>query len=80
MNQWQKGQVQWFDKSSGEGVIVGENGEAYYVHYSTIVPKSDHTSTTAKSRARRNLDPGSKVKFQIYENLYSKRVEKIQEL
>ena len=77
MSQWKEGHVQWFDKSSGEGVVVGDDGASYYVHYSTIVPKNAQTKTL-KSPVRRNLDAGSKVKFQVYENLYSKRVEKIQ--
>lgn len=79
MANWQKGHVQWFDKSSGEGVVVGDNGESYYVHYSTIVPKSSR-STTAKPPSRRDLETGSKVKFQIYENLYSKRIDRVEEV
>lgn len=77
---WQKGRVQWFDKTSGEGVVVGENGESYYVHYSTIVPKSLQTKTTAKKGGRRNLDSGCDVRFKLYENLYSKRIEKVQQI
>ncbi len=80
MAQWQKGQVQWFDKSSGEGVVIGEDGESYYVHYSTIVQNSARTQTIKTKQSRRNLDSGKSVKFQVYENLYSKRVEKIQQI
>lgn len=75
MAQWQKGQVQWFDKSSGEGVVVGEDGASYYVHYSNIVEKKQQGPTT--QRPRRNLEAGEKVKFSVYENLYSKRVDSI---
>lgn|GEM_PF-953524 len=71
---WQKGYVHWFDESSGEGIVVGDDDESYYVHYSTIVAKAAQTAT----KPWRNLDAGSRVKFQIYENLYSKRVWKVE--
>lgn len=80
MSKWHKGRVQWFDKSSGEGVVLGNDGETYHVHYSTIVPNAGHTPTLqAKNSQRRNLDAGAEVKFQIYENAYSKCVEKVKE-
>jgi hypothetical protein len=81
MSKWQKGKVQWFDKSSGEGMVVGDNGEAYYVHYSTIVPLEKRPQTlSSKPRQRKNLDAGKEVKFTIYENLYSKSIEKVQQI
>lgn len=79
MAQWKRGYVQWFDKLSGEGVVVDNDGQSYYVHYSTIVPKQAQTQTLAKAKSRRNLDAGEEVKFQVYENLYSTRVLKVQE-
>ena len=80
MSKWKKGHVQWFDKSSGEGIVVGEDGTSYYVHYSTIDSKSDRTQTIGKQAKRRDLDAGKAVKFQIYENLYSKSIEKIEQI
>lgn len=79
MSRWQRGQVQWFDKSSGEGALLGDDGISYYLHYSTIAPPADRsrTMTTGKNTSRKNLDPGEKVQFLVYENLYSKRVEKV---
>jgi cold shock CspA family protein len=79
MAQWQKGLVQWFDKSSGEGVVLGDDGHSYYVHYSTIVSEPKRSPTMRRPVARRNLDSGQQVVFQVYENLYSKRVEKIKQ-
>ncbi len=77
MSAWKNGRVQWFDKSSGEGVIVSDNGESFYVHYSTIIPKNSRSLTIARQKERRNLDAGEAVKFQVYENSYSKRIDKV---
>lgn len=78
MSKWQKGQVQWFDELSGEGMVLDDQGESLYVHWSTIVPKNAKSRSTLN--ARKNLRPGKKVKFQVYENFYSKRIEKVQEI
>ncbi len=70
MSAWKAGKVQWFDDSSGEGMIVDEKtGQTFYVHYSTIVSEETH----------KKLLKGKKVKYQLYENLYSKRVDKVRE-
>lgn len=74
-----KGRVQWFDETSGEGVVVGDNGKSYYVHYSSIVPKSERR-TTGKTQRRRILTSGKEVEFEVYTNIYSERVSKVQEL
>ncbi|MFK7827270.1 MAG: hypothetical protein AB8G05_24210 [Oligoflexales bacterium] len=79
MSKWLKGKVQWFDKSSGEGMILDEAGESHYVHYSIIVPKTDLTETTGK-RIKKNLVAGKTVKLRFYENLFSKRVDQVKEL
>ena len=80
MSQWHKGNsVRWFDKLSGEGVVVGDDGQSY-VHYSTIVSQKERSPTTKTDVPRRNLNAGNVVKFLVYENLYSKRVLKVSEV
>lgn len=70
-----EGRVQWFDKSSGEGVIVGDDGISYYVHYSTILPEY-----ARGDGIRRDLNAGRRVRFSLYVNLYSARVEQCEEV
>lgn len=71
MQNWIKGRVQWFDKTSGEGMILDDKeGKSYYVHYSAIVSK----------QKRKNLDQGKEVRFQLYENLYTKQVDRVQQV
>ena len=70
MSVWKAGEVQWFDDTSGEGMIIdSEDGTPYYVHYSTIVSEKTH----------KKLQKGKKVEYRLYENLYSKRVDQIKE-
>lgn len=70
MSAWKAGKVQWFDEKSGEGMIVDlEDGTPYYVHYSTIVSEETH----------KKLKKGKKVEYQLYENIYSKRVDRVKE-
>ena len=78
MATWRSGHVQWFDKSSGEGVVIDKDGRSYHVHYSAIVPNRLRSKTT-KVAARRNLEDGAAVEFKVYENLYSARVSQIRE-
>jgi cold shock CspA family protein len=51
--QWQLGTVRWFDDFTGKGVITGDDGLDYKVHYSAIESKSKW----------KNLKNTSKVKF-----------------
>ena len=37
---WQLGKVRWFDDFTGRGVITGDDGLDYKVHYSAIDSKS----------------------------------------
>lgn len=67
-----KGRVVWFDASSGEGTIQGDDGAIYYVHYSCIVG--------ARRGFRVNLTAGHQVEFSIYSNLYSKRINQCREI
>ena len=71
MSGWKAGEVQWFDENSGEGMIIDkEDGTSYYVHYSAIRSKKKF----------KKLEKGSEVKFQLYENLYMKQVDKVEEV
>lgn len=71
MSAWKAGEVQWFDENSGEGMIIDkEDGTSYYVHYSAI-----QSNTKFKK-----LEKGKNVKFQLYENLYMKQVDKVKEV
>lgn len=71
MSAWKAGEVQWFDENSGEGMIIDkEDGSSYYVHYSAI----------QSSASYRRLEKGKEVKFQLYENLYMKQVDKVKEV
>ena len=71
MSAWKDGKVQWFDLEKGEGMIIDkEDGSSYYFHYSAIESKQKF----------KKLDKGREVKFQLYENLYMKQVDKVVEM
>lgn len=53
----QRGTVKWFNSEKGYGVISGENGEDYFVHYSEIV-----------GEGYKNLEEGQKVEYVLGEN------------
>lgn len=65
--QWQLGKVSWFNDGSGEGVIRGENGKNYFVHYSAI--ESD--------KKRKTLKPDQKVKIQVLDDDFARHVKKL---
>lgn len=64
---WQMGEVSWFNDGSGEGVVRGENGKNYYVHYSAI--QSDDK--------RKTLKPNQKVKVQVLDDEFARHVTKL---
>ena len=71
MSAWKDGKVQWFDLEKGEGMILDkEDGSSYYFHYSAIDSKKKF----------KEIEKGRDVKFQLYENLYMKQVDKIVEM
>ena len=78
-NKWNSGKVQWFDHSSGEGMILCDSGDYLYVHYSSIVNPKERTPTLS-TKKRKNLESGKSVKFTIYENFYSKSIEKVKQV
>ena len=53
---WQLGKVSWFDPSAGKGVIEGQDGLNYFVHYSSI--DSD--------QKWKSLKKGANVRFQSF--------------
>lgn len=71
MSAWKAGKVQWFDLEKGEGMVIDkDDGSSYYFHYSAIQTKEKF----------KKVEKGSDVKFQLYENLYMKQVDKISEV
>ena len=74
MSIWKSGKVQWFDKTTGEGMVLSEEGMPYYVHWSTIQPK-DRTTTARK----KNLKEGKKVKFKLFGPARAQQVEIVKE-
>lgn len=66
------GYVQWFDNTSGEGMIMCPSDKySYYVHWSAI------KYGVAGSKI---LDKHAPVEFTLYENLYMKQVDTINQL
>ena len=43
-----KGTVKWFSRKKGYGFITGEDGQDYFVHYSSIVDEGKYRSLDAE--------------------------------
>lgn len=69
MSEWKKGSVAWFNDSTGDGVVVSDDGTRYYVHYSSIQP-----TFTLKSKTRLTLKEGESVKFKPLQANYVNQV------
>lgn len=67
--QWKEGKVRWFDDLKGEGLIRDEEGNSYFVHYSTINSNEN----------RRTLKRNKKVKFKLLEESHFTYVSDIKE-
>lgn len=65
---WQLGEVSWFNDGSGEGVVRGENGKNYFVHYSAI----------QSNEKRKTLKPNQKVKVQVLDDDFARHVTKLE--
>ena len=66
------GYVNWFDKSSGQGMVYCPSiKSSLYVHYSAILFEDNCHYLF------RNLEKDSPVEFTIYENSYMKQIDKI---
>ena len=64
---WQLGKVSWFNDGSGEGVVRGENGKNYFVHYSAI----------QSNKKRKTLKADQKVKMQVIDDDFARHVTKL---
>jgi len=54
-----KGTVKWFDDTKGYGFILTEDGTEYFVHWKSIVTKSD--------KERKYLVNGEEVEFDTFQ-------------
>jgi len=75
MAKWTSGKVQWFDKTTGEGIVLSEEGTPYYVHWSTIQCKERATAAR-----KRNLKEGDRVKFKLFGTQSTKQIEVVKEI
>ena len=70
--EWTKGEILWFDVSSGEGQVrSSENNEIYYLHGSCL--KGVDLSPFEKHGVVHNVD----IDFTLYVNIYSAQVEMV---
>lgn len=72
------GYIQWFDHSSGEGIVVGDSGLSYYLHFTCIdgVSKNGFVAPLEADRGRLPRS-GDRVTYTLYTNLYSSRVDRL---
>ncbi|MBN2461281.1 MAG: cold shock domain-containing protein [Candidatus Cloacimonetes bacterium] len=54
-----KGTVKWFDDTKGYGFVLTEDGTEYFVHWKSIVTKSD--------KERKFLVSGESVEFDTFQ-------------
>ena len=64
---WQLGTVSWFNDGAGEGIVRGENGKNYFVHYSAIESK----------KKRKTLKPNQPVKIQVLDDEFARHVTRL---
>ncbi len=57
------GLVVWFNDSKGFGLIESEHGQTVFVHYSSI-----QIAQIQNHKEFRSLNPGQKVRFDLYED------------
>jgi hypothetical protein len=74
-----RGRIQWFDASSGEGMVESEDGMAYYLNFTCIdgIDRNNWAYPTAADQARLKGIHGRPVEFTLYTNLYSSRVDRL---
>lgn len=66
---WMHGKVRWFDELRGEGLIRGDCGESYYVHYSSI----------KSTKKRKTLKKDTSVRFKLLEDSHFTYVSEVGE-
>jgi len=59
-----KGTVSWFNDASGEGVVRGDNGRNYYLHYSAI----------QSSDTRKTASPGQQLRLEVLDDDYARHI------
>lgn len=72
--------VNWFDASSGEGIVtVLESGETLYLNFTCIagIDRNNYQWPTEADRQRLAGIAGKTGPVTIYRNLYSARVQSI---
>lgn len=64
-NIWHKAKILFFDKSSGEGIVIDENDNHIFVHHTALLCKPEE------------LTSDKKILIKIYENGYLRQVERL---
>lgn len=70
--EWKHGKILWFDDLSGDGMVIDQDGNDFYFHWSAI-----YTETPDK---RRKVKENKKVKFTVYDDGYSTQADKVREV
>jgi hypothetical protein len=62
------GEIRWFDGLRGEGVVRGEDGKSYFVHFTAIqgIDKNNHHWPTDADQLRLKSIDGLKCSYEVY--------------
>jgi cold shock CspA family protein len=76
------GKVRWFDKMRGEGIVRGENGKNYSLHWS-VLPEAQTPGNTknynAKTKNWVTIEKGTPVIFEAdIDDEYDRMVTKLE--
>lgn len=73
------GKIQWFDGTSGEGMVVLEDGRSVYCHFTAIDSVDKHCWAYPNEFDQGYLSTikGRECKVKLYENLYSVQCDKV---
>ncbi len=77
MPAWIAGKVLWFDRVVGEGLVIDEKGNTYFLHEAAF------NSTTTKKHSKKTASAptdNSRVKFTVYSNGFTSQVDRIKEV
>jgi cold shock CspA family protein len=77
MSSWKAGKILWFDELAGEGYVVDDKGDSFYVHHSSIKNGSVSKSTKKNTHIHR-LKVNQPVRFTLYKNSYLSQVEALE--
>lgn len=75
MSAWKAGKVLWFDRETGEGVVVDREGRSFYLNEGAL--KANRKKSRNKKEA---LKENVEVKFTTYQNAYLVQIDKIREV